>query len=78
MKTKHRNKKKPFIEQFSGSALFQKVNMFVQTIRIIDHDNDLYKEIITDPKTGEIIHECEEPLSKHIGYGEGKHKKKIN
>ena len=28
--------------------------------RVIDRDNDLYKEKVVNPKTGEIVHHCEE------------------
>ena len=40
--------------------------------RVIDKPNDLYRERIVDPNTGEVIHECEEPLSEHTGHGDAK------
>ena len=43
--------------------------------RFLDRLRDLYKEKITNPTTGEVIHECEEPLSKHQGHGSAKPKK---
>lgn len=43
--------------------------------RLIDRDNDLYKEIVIDPVTGDVVHKCEEPLSKHFGHGSDKTKK---
>ena len=42
--------------------------------RCIDKDNNHYKEIVVDPETGEIIHQCEEPLSEHRGHGSDKKK----
>jgi hypothetical protein len=48
----------------------------MQLTRIIDREKDLYKEVVKDPDTGEIVHECEEPLSQHIGHGTAKCKKK--
>ena len=43
---------------------------------VIDRENDLYKEVVTDPDTGKIIHQCEEPLSEHVGHGSAKHRPK--
>ncbi len=42
--------------------------------RIIDKDNDYYYEHVEDHK-GNVIHHCEEPLSKHYNHGSAK---KIN
>ena len=42
--------------------------------RHIDRDNDHYHEKVTDPETGEIIHESDEPLSEHQGHGSAKTK----
>jgi len=40
--------------------------------RVIDRDNDYYKEKVVDPSTGEIIHHCEEKLTDHWGRGSAK------
>jgi len=42
--------------------------------RLVDKDNDKYKEVVTDPETGKIVHHCEEPLSEHTGHGSAKKK----
>jgi len=42
--------------------------------RHIDKQSDSYLERITDMETGEVIHECEEPLSMHRGHGDAKKK----
>lgn len=47
---------------------------FVYKLRIIDKDRDYYIERVRD-KAGNIIHECEEKLSEHIGHGSAKFKK---
>lgn len=44
----------------------------MQKERLIDWGNDRYKEVVTDPETGIIVHHCEEPLSKHRGHGSAK------
>ena len=46
--------------------------------RLIDVDNDWYSEKLTDGDTGEILHLCEEPLSKHRGHGSAKKEKPPN
>lgn len=33
--------------------------------QIVDPENDRYFKRVTDYETGEVIRECEEPLSKH-------------
>ena len=43
--------------------------------RLIDRQNDLYEETITDPDTGEVIRNCGEPLSQHQGRGSAKGKR---
>src|SRR3954464_14534916 len=37
--------------------------------------DDRYTETVKDPSTGEIIHECDEPLSEHKGRGSTRQKK---
>jgi hypothetical protein len=73
-KGRHSGKRKPFIWGIIGTDLFRKINKWVHLERIFDKDNDRYKEEITDPSTGEIIHRCEESLSKHQGHGSAKNK----
>jgi len=34
-----------------------------------DKRADTYSEVVTDLETGEVIHECDEPLSAHTGHG---------
>jgi hypothetical protein len=55
-----------------GDDLRKKSGKWYTKERIIDRKNDLYKEIVRNPETGEIIHHCEELLSKHIGHGSAK------
>ena len=39
---------------------------------MIDREADTYDETVTDPESGEIVHECHEPLSEHRGHGSAK------
>ena len=74
MKPKHPGSKKPFVEQTTGADLHRKTGKWMNLSRVYDRENDLYKEVITDPTTGEIVHECIEPLSSHNGHGSAKPK----
>lgn len=76
MKARHPGGEKPFIEQVQGADLHQKSGKWMNKVRIIDRDNDSYHEVITNPETGEVIHECKEPLSQHIGHGTARNSKK--
>lgn len=57
-----------------GEDLFRKTKQWNYLERIIDWTNNFYKELIKD-KTGNIIKNVSEPLSKHHGHGSAKHKK---
>jgi hypothetical protein len=72
VKVKHLGKGKPFIEQRTKHDLYRKTGQGTDEVRIIDRENNLYKKIIKDSKTGEIIYECCEPLDKHIGHDSAK------
>ena len=62
-------------DSFSGWEKSHALSKFVKKERLIDKDKNIYREIVTDPDTNEIIHSCEEPLKKHSGHGSAKQKK---
>ena len=41
---------------------------------MFDRDTDEYVERVTDIETGQVIHECVEPFSQHVGHGSAKKK----
>ena len=61
-------------ESFTGYEFSYDRQKMVRKIRMFDKDKDEYMERVTDIETGEIIHECVEPLSKHIQHGTAKKK----
>ena len=63
---------KIFLKSFNGWDLFRKIGKWMKKEQVFDHRNDLYREIVTDPETGDIIHHCEERLSDHLGHGDDK------
>lgn len=57
-----------------GDELYRDRGIWIKKDWMANRDSDRYKEIITVPETGEIIHHCEEPLSQHINHGTAKKK----
>lgn len=74
LKAKQQGFKKPRKELVTGDEKYVAQDRWVHKERVIDRENDKYLEVVKDPKTGEIIHQCEEPLSQHFGHGSAKHK----
>ena len=64
--------REPFIEHKSGDSFFRKTAKWVTRVMRIDRRGDRYTEHVYDPKSGETIHHCDEPLSEHRGHGDAK------
>lgn len=69
------SKKNPRVDFFAGDDLRKSDGKWMQKKRVLDRDNDRYIEVVVDPETGKIVHEKDEPLSKHVGHGTAKFKK---
>ena len=69
------SRKNPRVEVFAGSDLRKSDDRWMNKERVIDKDRDYYKETVSDPETGEVIHHTEEALSDHFGHGSAKCKK---
>ncbi|RDV26276.1 hypothetical protein [Lysinibacillus capsici] len=74
-KSKVPGKKKPRTEFIAGEEYSVRGEKWVEKQRYINRDEDIYYERVKDPDTGEVLHECSEPLTKHTGHGSAKHKK---
>ena len=74
-KGKIKSIKKPIKEFKVGDDFHKKSKKWNHREMYIDRKNDEYEEIIKNKDTGEIIHECKEPLSQHVGHGSAKYKK---
>ena len=61
------NKRKYIIERRWGDAWYADGERWVTFERLVDHSQDLYSKRYVDQETGDVIYECEEPLSAHIG-----------
>jgi hypothetical protein len=53
-------------------SLFRKTGRLHLTDRSFDRIRDWYHERIVDAETGELVHECDEPLSQHRGHGDAR------
>jgi len=71
-KAKRQGQGKPYVEGRSGDDLHRKTGKWMKKEQVIHRENDQYKEVVTDPETGIIVHHCQEPLSKHRGHGSAK------
>jgi predicted RNA-binding Zn-ribbon protein involved in translation (DUF1610 family) len=76
VKVRRAGEKKPYIEDRGIPSHSRKLDKIVHHQRLIDRDNDIYRETVTDYESGEVIHHCEEPLTQHQGHGSAKPNKK--
>lgn len=68
---------KTLAESMSGDDLHRKTGKWMHKERVIDHASDRYKEVVTDPESGVVVHRCEEPLSSHVGHGSDRNPQKL-
>lgn len=71
-RAKRPSQKKPFLEGVRGDDLHRDSGLWMRLQRTIDRDNDWYEEKVVNPETGEVVHQCAEPLSAHRGHGSAK------
>lgn len=66
--------KKLRFDTYSGVEHSHRYGKLVRVHRTFDKDKDWYSEQVIDLQTGEVLHECQEPLSQHTGRGAAKPK----
>ncbi len=66
---------KPWLTFMSEPSWSHRYKKWMQREKTENRRDDRYTEVVKDPNTGEIIHECDEPLSEHQGHGSAKRKK---
>jgi hypothetical protein len=74
VKARHAGEKRPFMDQTVGDDLHRKSGRWMKLYRLIDRVKvpNWYNERVTDGATGEVAHECSEPLKNHRGHGSAK------
>ncbi len=60
---------KPWLTMLSEPSWSYRYKKWMERLKVEDRRNDRYTEVVRDPETGEIVHQCEEPLSEHQGHG---------
>lgn len=68
------SKKNPRVDFLVGTDLRKSDGKWMEKERVIDRDENLYKEAVVDPENGQEIHRNEEPPSDHFGHGSAKFK----
>jgi len=68
------SRRHPSKEMFYGDDYSHEDHKFIHKERIIDRKNNEYVEKIEDKQSGNIIRNCHEPLSEHLGHGSAKNK----
>ncbi|MFT3916567.1 MAG: hypothetical protein QM704_21555 [Anaeromyxobacteraceae bacterium] len=71
-KVKQPGKKDPVLEGLSGDEIRKATGGWVKKDRLIDREHDRYVEHVVDIETGEVLRNCDEPLSEHVGHGSDK------
>jgi hypothetical protein len=71
-KAKRGGKGRPFLWGVVGDDLHRKTGQWNRLERVFDRIYNRYHELITDPRTGEVLKQCDEPLSQHTGHGDDK------
>jgi len=71
-KVREQGQQRPFIEGYDRPSLSRKTGRWMRKEMRVDRRNNLYQDRVTDPETGEIVHEEDEPLTDHRGHGSAK------
>ena len=69
------SKQKLRYDQFVGEEFTKSTGAWSTKVRVIDKDDDYYRERVVDQATGHILTDQEGRLSDHIGHGSAKQKK---
>jgi hypothetical protein len=66
------SKRNPRIQFMDGDEIRKSDGKWMEKHRLVDRDKDLYRERVVDSLNGEVVHECDEPLTSHTGHGSAK------
>ena len=75
LKARSPGEKRPFMEQKQGDSFSLKRGRWMQLLQIVDRRNNRYRKRVTDPETGEVLRDLDEPLTGHVGYGDARRKR---
>lgn len=72
LKHKRPGFKKPIYEEVSGDDLHRKTGLWSKLRRVIDRQNNHYKEEVVNSETGKVLRSVDHPLTDHTGRGSAK------
>jgi hypothetical protein len=72
LKARRGGRGKPFMELKQGENFSPIRDRFMHLLQIVDRRNNRYRKLVTDPETGEIVRDVDEPLSEHVGRGDAR------
>jgi hypothetical protein len=61
-----------FTKFMTEPSLTRRLRTWSQRVKVEDKRSNRYLESVTNSETGEVIHHCSEPLSRHRGHGSAK------
>lgn len=66
---------RPFVKGWLKREWFHRLDRWHRVERIVNRRDDTCDEVITDAETGDVVHECHEPMSEHRGHGSARHRR---
>ena len=69
---RYSSKRNPRVISKVGASYWHDEKKWMHREMLVDKNQGRYRKVISDPETGEIVRECEEPLPKHRGHGDDK------
>ena len=74
LKAKGGGRGKPFMAVKEGDSLSISRGRWMRVLQIVDRRNNRYRKVVTDPETGEVLRDVDEPLTDHTGRGDARRK----
>jgi len=74
LKAKGVGRGKPLMEVKEGDSLSISRGRWMRVLQIVDRRNNRYRKVVTDPETGEVLRDVDEPLTDHTGRGDARRK----
>jgi hypothetical protein len=78
VKARHPGPGKPFAKFVKSDDPHRKTGNWMRLERFVDSAKSWCREVVTEPRTQEVIHRCEEPLTHHRNHGFGKLRSRVD
>ena len=67
---RYSSRKNPRVLFKTGASYWRAGKKWMHREMRVDKARGRYREVVSDPETGEVIRRCEEPLTEHRGHGD--------